>query len=38
MGLRIYGTTEQPLFLARDVAEWIEHSNASMMFKDTRRA
>lgn len=31
MGLRIYGTTEQPLFLARDVAEWIEHSNASMM-------
>lgn len=28
---RIYGTKENPLFLAKDVAEWIEHSNVSMM-------
>lgn len=28
---RIYGTFEEPLFLAKDVAEWIEHSNPSMM-------
>lgn len=30
---RIYGTWENPLFLARDVAEWIEHSDVSMMLK-----
>lgn len=30
---RIYGTNENPLFLAKDVAEWIEHSKASMMLK-----
>ena len=23
----VYGTFENPLFLAKDVAEWIEHSN-----------
>ena len=27
----IYGTLEKPLFLAKDVAKWIEHSNARMM-------
>lgn len=28
---QIYGTAENPLFLATDVAEWIEHSNVSSM-------
>lgn len=28
---KIYGDTENPLFLAKDVAEWIEHSNVSKM-------
>ena len=28
---RVYGTFEEPLFLAKDVAEWIEHSNVSKM-------
>ncbi|MGX9757150.1 phage antirepressor [Clostridioides difficile] len=28
---RVYGTLEKPLFLAKDVAEWIEHSNVSTM-------
>ena len=27
----VYGTFDNPLFLAKDVAEWIEHSNVSMM-------
>ena len=30
---KIYGTIEEPLFLARDVAEWIEHSKSSMMLE-----
>lgn len=30
---KIYGSIEQPLFLAKDVAEWIEHSRASEMLK-----
>lgn len=30
---KIYGDFENPLFLAKDVAEWIEHSNARMMLK-----
>ena len=30
---RIYGTVENPLFLAKDVAKMIEHSNASKMLK-----
>lgn len=30
---RIYGDYENPLFLAKDVAEWIEHSDTSMMLK-----
>lgn len=28
---KIYGDYENPLFLAKDVAEWIEHSNVSKM-------
>ena len=28
---KIYGDVENPLFLAKDVAEWIEHSNVSML-------
>ena len=28
---RIYGTIEAPLFLARDVANWIEHTDLSRM-------
>ena len=27
----IYGTIEDPLFLAKDIAEWIEHSNPRVM-------
>ena len=30
---RVYGTFEEPLFLAKDVAEWIEHSNPRMMLQ-----
>ena len=30
---RVYGTIEQPLFLAKDVAEWIEHSDVSTMLR-----
>lgn len=30
---RIYGDYENPLFLAKDVAEWIEHNNVSLMVK-----
>lgn len=29
----IYGSVDDPLFLAKDVAEWIEHSNTRMMLK-----
>lgn len=29
----IYGTKEEPLFLAKDVATWIEHSKVSMMLE-----
>ena len=31
---RIYGNKENPLFLAKDVANWIEHSNSRMMLKN----
>lgn len=30
---RIYGTFENPLFLAKDVANWIEHSDVSTMLR-----
>ena len=30
---KIYGSIENPLFLAKDVAEWIEHSNPRMMLQ-----
>ncbi|MGE7954840.1 phage antirepressor [Lysinibacillus xylanilyticus] len=30
---KVFGTLENPLFLARDVADWIEHSNTRMMLK-----
>lgn len=30
---KIYGTADEPLFLAKDVAQWIEHSDVSMMMK-----
>lgn len=31
--LEIYGTQEEPLFLAKDVADWIEHSQTSKMLQ-----
>lgn len=31
--LLVYGTFENPLFLAKDVAEWIEHSDVSTMLR-----
>jgi len=30
----IYGTFENPLFLAKDVAVWIEHSNHRVMIEN----
>ena len=30
---KMYGTVEEPFFLAKDVAEWIEHSSITMMLK-----
>ena len=30
---RVYGTAEEPLFMAKDVAEWIEHSKPSIMIE-----
>ncbi|MFW7418518.1 phage antirepressor [Vagococcus fluvialis] len=30
---KIYGDLDNPLFLAKDVAEWIEHSDVSKMLK-----
>lgn len=30
---RVYGTAENPLFLSRDVAEWIEHKDVSSMMR-----
>lgn len=29
----VYGTAEEPLFLATDVAEWIEHTNVTEMLR-----
>lgn len=31
--IRMYGSIESPLFLTNDVADWIEHSQASKMVK-----
>lgn len=31
---KVFGTPEEPLFKASDVAYWIEHSNPSKMIKD----
>ena len=31
--ISIYNTIENPLFLAKEVAEWIEHTNSRMMLK-----
>jgi len=31
--INVYGTIENPLFLSKDVANWIEHSNVTMMMK-----
>lgn len=31
--IRMYGTIENPIFLASDVAEWIEHSQTSKMVR-----
>ncbi|AVO23017.1 antirepressor protein [Bacillus phage Anath] len=30
---KVYGTKEAPLFLAKDVATWIEHTNVTVMMK-----
>lgn len=30
----VYGSVDEPLFLAKDVAEWIGHSDVSMMVKN----
>ncbi|MFA2691715.1 hypothetical protein ABR768_11840 [Bacillus mycoides] len=30
---KVYGTVEEPLFLAKDVAEWIEYTNLTVMMK-----
>lgn len=32
--LKIYGDKENPLFLAKDIAEWINHTDVSMMCKN----
>ncbi|MCL1640062.1 hypothetical protein CMU09_18005 [Elizabethkingia anophelis] len=32
--VNVYGTPENPLFLAKDVAEWIGHTNVSKMISD----
>lgn len=31
--VNVYGDFENPLFLAKDVAEWIEHDNSSVMLR-----
>ncbi|MCT6917499.1 MAG: Bro-N domain-containing protein [Bacillus wiedmannii] len=32
-GFKVYGTVEEPLFLAKDVAEWIGHTNLTVMMR-----
>lgn len=36
LDLKIYGTKDNPLFLAKDVAEWIENANVSQMIEDAQ--
>ena len=31
--INVYGSVEEPLFLAKDVAEWIEHSDSNKMIQ-----
>ncbi len=31
---RVYGSVEEPLFLAKDVAKWLNNKNTSQMIKD----
>lgn len=31
---QIYGTKQNPLFLANDVAEWLDHSNTASMLRN----
>ena len=31
---KVYGTFEDPLFLAKDVYKWIEHNNITLMLKN----
>ena len=31
---KVYGTLAEPLFMAKDVAEWIEHSDVSTMMRN----
>ncbi|WP_144466422.1 BRO family protein [Bacillus sp. FDAARGOS_235] len=33
-GFKIYGSKEKPLFLAKDVKEWIEHNNTTLMLNN----
>ncbi|WKG33323.1 Bro-N domain-containing protein [Priestia aryabhattai] len=30
---KVYGSKEEPMFLAKEVAEWIEHSQTDVMIK-----
>ncbi|MEC2392622.1 hypothetical protein BK709_18990 [Bacillus thuringiensis serovar shandongiensis] len=30
---KVYGTVDEPLFLAKDVAEWIGHTNLTVMMR-----
>lgn len=32
--LKVYGDKENPLFLAKDIAKWIDHTDVSMMCKN----
>ncbi|MGL4954851.1 MAG: BRO family protein [Cetobacterium sp.] len=32
--LKVYGDKKNPLFLAKDIAEWIDHTDVSMMCKN----
>ena len=37
LDLKIYGTNENPLFLAKDVAEWIDYSKTSQGYYNTSK-